>query len=294
MLRLTAPAKINLHLYITAIRDDGMHELDTSFAFTEACDILSVEASDQIQVSCSKAHLGGEKNLVHKVLQAFRAKYGIGQGLKVHIEKLIPEQAGLGGGSSDAATALLAANRLWKIHASSEELIAFAAPYGADIPCFLFGKASMAHGIGEKLQPYPCKLPEKQLLLAWPGMGLSTAGVFRHFDQSVANGHRTLTSPEGVDTIRRDLSSLGENDLEGSACSLSPEVSQLLQHLRNHSDKAWMSGSGSTCVALFDNRHQASDMADALKQLGLATWTHVGGMHDFHPLQREYWDVAKR
>jgi len=285
MIQLSAPAKINLHLYITAIREDGMHELDTSFAFTEACDLLSFETSDHIQVTCSKAHLSGEKNLVHKILQAFKDHCGIEQGLKIHIEKNIPEQAGLGGGSSDAATALMAANSLWGVHASTEELIAFATPFGADIPCFLFGRASMALGVGEKLQDYPQKLPEKQLLLAWPGLGLSTAEVFAHFDQSVATGDHTLTSPRGVDTIRGDLGSLGENDLEDSACSLSPEVSQLLEFMRNHSEKAWMSGSGSTCVALFDDQHQASEMADVLKQQGLATWTHVGGMHTKHPLQ---------
>ncbi len=295
MIHLSAPAKINLHLHVTGIREDGMHELDTSFAFTEARDLLSFEAADSIQISCSKAHLSGKKNLVFKILQAFKDHCGVQQGLRVHIEKNIPEQAGLGGGSSDAATALIAANSLWESNLSTEQLIAFATPFGADIPCFLFGKASMALGIGEKLQDYPHNLPDKQLLLAWPGVGLSTAEVFRHFDQSVATGDHTLTSPGGVDTIRGDLRSLGENDLEGSACSLSPEVSKLLQQLRNHSEKAWMSGSGSTCVALFDENHQASEMADVLKQQGLATWTHVGGMHAKHPLQaQKYWDVAKR
>ena len=285
---LPAPAKINLHLYITAIREDGMHELDTSFVFTQACDTLSFEACNEIQVSCSKAHLGGEKNLVYKVLQAFREKYGIKQGLSVHIDKQIPEQAGLGGGSTDAATALIAANRIWNINASTASLITFAIPFGADIPCFLYGKASIAHGIGEKLQDYPTPLPVKTVLLAWPGMGLSTAKVFSHFDKSVESGHHTLTSPEAVDTIRRDLSSLGENDLEGSACSLSPEVSQLLQYLRNHSDKAWMSGSGSTCVALFEHQQQAEKMAETLIQQGLASWTHVGKLGNSHPLQAEH------
>ncbi|WP_072659035.1 4-(cytidine 5'-diphospho)-2-C-methyl-D-erythritol kinase [Mariprofundus micogutta] len=288
MIHLAAPAKINLHLYVTAIRPDGMHELDTSFAFTEASDLLSIERSELIQVGCSNEQLSGEKNLVFKILRAFKEQYAVEQGLSVFIEKNIPEQAGLGGGSSDAATALLAANKLWGIHASMDQLIAFATPFGADIPCFLFGQASIAHGIGEKLQEYPQKLPAKQLLLAWPGTGLSTAEVFHHFDQSVASGDHTLTSPKGVDTIRRDSGSLGENDLEGSACSLSPEVSQLLQHLRNHSEKAWMSGSGSTCVALFDDLRQANAMADTLKQLGLATWTHVGNIHSRHPLQAEH------
>ncbi|NWF37883.1 4-(cytidine 5'-diphospho)-2-C-methyl-D-erythritol kinase [Mariprofundus sp. NF] len=293
-LRLPAPAKINLHLFVTAIRKDGMHELDTSFAYTDICDELEIELCDELRVSCSNPDLSGEKNLVHKLLAAFRERYEIRQGLAVHIIKKIPAQAGLGGGSSDAATALLAANRLWHADIPLQELITFAAPFGADIPCFLFGKSSQAHGIGEKLYNYPHSLPEKALLLVWPDAGLSTAEVFRHFDHQVHSGDRTLTPSEGLDTIRRDSSSLGKNDLQGSACSLSLEVSQLLQALRKHSETVWMSGSGSTSVALFDDPEQASAVAEHLKMQNPAYWTFVGSMQQKHPLDEKYWDVAKR
>ncbi|NWF36297.1 4-(cytidine 5'-diphospho)-2-C-methyl-D-erythritol kinase [Mariprofundus sp. KV] len=293
-LRLPAPAKINLHLLVTAIREDGMHELDTSFAYTDICDELQIEPCDTLTVSCSTPELSGEKNLVYKLLDAFRKQYGISQGLAVHIVKNIPAQAGLGGGSSDAATALLAANRLWQLDIPTAELITFAAPFGADIPCFLYGKASCARGIGEKLNDYPDSLPEKALLLVWPGTGLSTAEVFQHFDHQINSGDRTLTPPEGLDTIRRDSSCLGKNDLEGSACSLSLEVSQLLQALRKHSDTVWMSGSGSTCIALFDHPEQARAVAAHLKMQNPANWTFVGTMQQQHQLDEKYWDVAKR
>ncbi len=277
MLTLTAPAKINLYLHITAIDKHGMHELDTAFAYTEACDLLSFETHDQLQVSCSKAHLSGKKNLVHQLLQAFRDKHGITQGLKVHIDKHIPEQAGLGGGSSDAATALMAANKLWHLNASTEKLIEFATPFGADIGCFLYGKASLATGIGATLKAYPHTLPSQFLLLARPDSGLSTADVFRHFDS-------TLTTPFRLDTMRRDSPSIGENDLEASACKLNPTVAQLLVELRKKSDRAWMSGSGSTCVALFDTHQQALKMSEALQTEGLASWTHIGNIRDIHPM----------
>ena len=278
-LTLPAPAKINLFLKVGGILADGRHELDTAFAFTEACDQLSFEPCGHLNVSCSRPHLDGENNLVQRLLAAFREIHGIKQGLAVHIDKQLPEQAGLGGGSSDAATALLAANHLWGVHAPVEALISFAAPFGADIPCFLYGRASLAGGIGEKLSDYPEPLPDETVLLAWPGIGLSTAEVFRRFDAQAGS----LTLPEGVDTIRRGLPSLGENDLEASASSLSPAVEKLLVALRRQADAAWMSGSGSACLGLFEERAAAEKVAEALKCQGLATWTHAGKMVAVHP-----------
>jgi len=278
VLTLPAPAKINLYLHITAIHHNGMHELDTAFAFTEACDLLSFEANKNIQVSCSEQDLNGEKNLVHQVLQAFKTQHNIAQGLCVHIDKHIPAQAGLGGGSSDAATAIMAANKIWGIHANINDLIDFSTPFGADIPCFLYGKASLARGIGATLLDYPHALPSQTLLLARPSSGLSTADVFDHFDS-------TLTAPDTLDTMRRDSPSIGENDLEASACMLNPDIAHLLNYLRNHTDKAWMSGSGSTCVALFDTQQRAQHTSGVLQQKNLASWTHVGNICDIHPLR---------
>lgn len=278
-----APAKINLHLRISRVRSDGMHELDTAFAYADLCDQLSISMSEAINVTCSLSHLSGEKNLVHQILVAFRAKYGIDQGLHVHIDKQIPEQAGLGGGSSDAASALMAANQLWGIQANTADLIDFAAPFGADIPCFIYGHASLAYGIGEKMQDYPQALPSGVLLLARPATGLSTAEVFRHFDRS-HHLDRTLTVPEALDTIRRDSPQLAENDLEASACELNPDVARLLHHLRSHSDRVWMSGSGSACIALFEHQVRANEVAELLKQQQVANWSHVGRIHRLHPM----------
>jgi len=281
-----APAKINLHLRITRIRADGMHELDTAFAYTDLCDQLSISVADAVEVSCSQPHLNGEKNLVHQILAAFRARHGITQGVRVHIDKHIPEQAGLGGGSSDAATALMAANKLWHIHASTDALIDFATPFGADIPCFIYGRASLARGVGEKMQDYPMKLPSGALLLARPEAGLSTREVFCHFD-TVHGFDRTLTTPETLDTIRRDSPQLADNDLEASACSLNPGLASLLLCLRSHSDQVWMSGSGSACIALFEHSHRANAVAALLKQQGLADWSYTGRIMRAHPIQEQ-------
>lgn len=280
---LPAPAKINLHLHINGRRSDGMHELDTGFAFTQAYDELHFTDSDTLQVTCSLPHLSGEKNLVFQLLKAFKTKHHIEQGLAIHINKKLPEQSGLGGGSSDAATALLAANHIWSTNISIEEMIEFAAPFGADIPCFLYGRASLARGIGEKLVDNPAPLPEQILLLAWPGSGLSTADVFRHFDSA----DHALTPSGGVDTMRRDSACLGSNDLEASACRLSPDVRRLLDCMRQQTKFAWMSGSGSACAALFDDEKQANAMAEKLKHQNLATWVHIGKIIAIHPVQKK-------
>lgn len=289
-----APAKINLHLHVGGMLPDGRHALDTSFAFVDIADHLHMATASSIEVSCSRPHLSGPANLVHRVLAALAADYGIATGMRVHIDKNLPEQGGLGGGSSDAATALWVANHLWGLNLPTDELIRFAAPLGADIPCFLFGEASLARGIGEELAPYPEPLPDATVVLAHPGEGLSTAEVFRRFD--------ALHNPQVTDTIaarsERAIAiggnAIGENDLEPVAIGMSPALSRLLAAMRQAASPAWMSGSGSTCVALVDDVETGRGLADSLRRRGLATWTHVGRVQRFHPLRDEVWGVAKR
>lgn len=284
-----APAKINLHLHVEGILPDGRHALDTSFAYVDIADTLRIRPSSRLEVSCSRPHLDGPANLVHRVLAALASESGVRTGLKVHIDKHLPEQGGLGGGSSDAATALWVANRFWDLDLNTATLIRLAAPLGADIPCFLFGEASLAAGVGEQLSPYPLPLPDGTVVLAHPGEGLSTAEVFRRFD--------ALHKPPLADTIAARSGravALGDNDLEAVAMDMSPRLFRLLAAMRRQAPKAWMSGSGSSCVALVEGPEQGRALADALVSRGLAAWTHVGGMLRVHPLRTTDWGVAKR
>ncbi len=289
-MKFSAPAKINLHLKVTATLPNGYHELDTSFAYVDIADELIISPADKLSVTCSKPHLNGERNLVYRVLDAFRKQHGLSSGLSIHINKHLPDQAGLGGGSSDAATALMVANSHWGVKCSKEKLIEFAAPFGADIPCFLFERASLARGIGEKLSDYPETLPRGSLLLAYPGVGLSTQEVFNCYDQQ-AGAAVALTHNDAVDTIlaRSEAApgkpAIGDNDLEACASALSTEVDELLKQMRRVSDRVWMSGSGSTCVALFEGRQEAETAASMLLDRELATWTHVGRLLKKHPLE---------
>ncbi len=293
-LKLPAPAKINLHLKVTGTLPDGYHTLDTSFVYIDAYDELSIKPFDTLHVTCSNPTLQGENNLVYRLLKAFREQHEIRSGLSIHVEKRLPEQAGLGGGSSDAATALLAANRLWGIHAGTAELIDFSAPFGADIPCFLFGQASLATGIGEQLIPLPGNLPTDTILLAHPGIGLSTPEVFKTYD--AMHGQDALTRQPRADTIRApDGGSrnaqvpIGENDLEPVACRMSEKLDVLLQAMRKTSLQAWMSGSGTACVARLASEANAAKLAENLRSQKLASWIHIGQLMPRHPLA-DMWD----
>ncbi|MDQ6990548.1 MAG: 4-(cytidine 5'-diphospho)-2-C-methyl-D-erythritol kinase [Mariprofundaceae bacterium] len=281
--RLLAPAKINLHLHVTEMLDDGRHALDTSFVYVDVYDVLTLRLSKEITVECNIDALSGHKNLVFQVLFALQKKYQVNQGLHVKIEKNLPHEAGLGGGSSDAASALLAANVLWDLHLTTEALIAFATPFGADIPCFLFGQASLAKGVGEDLSVYPESLPNGYICLAKPKKGLSTRDVFHQFDRSQ---DFLLTKQKPGDKVRpasRAYTPIGSNDLEGSAATLLPMISSVLSNMRLSSKQAWMSGSGSTCIGLCSSKLEATQLADHLQHEGLVSWTHVGQLLKTHP-----------
>ena len=290
-----APAKINLHLHITAILTDGRHALDTSFAFVDSADVLHIKEAETLSVRCSDTTLSGEKNLVFQVLKALQDKHQIQQGLDVYIDKQLPSKAGLGGGSSDAATALMVANLMWDLGYDTQQLIDFSASFGADIPCFVFGQASLAQGIGEQLCPYPESFPEQYICLAKPHSGLSTKEVFQQFDSMLKtqkpaplNIHQQspLTPSTSVDKMRAASQGkvpIGDNVLEKSAITLLPEIGFLLHDMQQQASLAWMSGSGSTCVALCSSFQDAELLANHLQQSGRTSWTHAGKLLHKHP-----------
>ncbi len=282
---LPAPAKVNLHLWVTGILDDGRHTLDTSFAYVALYDSVHVQPATTLRVRCSIPALNGANNLVYQVLDALRKQYHITDGLDVYIEKRIPAEAGLGGGSSDAATAIMAACRLWQIDATMAELIDFATPWGADIPCFLFGQTSRATGVGECLQVWHQTLPEGLVCLARPGGGLSTKAVFEDFDQD-----KVLTQGMSLASLRAASQQglpIGENMLQASAARLLPALSVLLTSMRHHASQVWMSGSGSTCIALCGNQQAAQTLLNDVTAHALADWTWCTRWLQSHPLR--YW-----
>lgn len=177
---LPAPAKLNLFLHITGRRENGYHDLQTVFQFLDLHDVLSFTRTDNpnIELLCSAPELANDDNLVVRAARLLQQHSSVTQGARIVLEKHLPYGGGLGGGSSDAATTLLALNHLWQVHLSIEILMQLGAQLGADVPIFIFGHAAFAEGIGEKLTAIDP--PQPWYLVVDPGVHISTAKLFNH------------------------------------------------------------------------------------------------------------------
>ncbi|ABM02754.1 4-diphosphocytidyl-2-C-methyl-D-erythritol kinase [Psychromonas ingrahamii 37] len=178
-IRWPAPAKLNLFLYITGQREDGYHELQTLFQFIDLCDYLTItpNLSGKITLTPNIEGLALENNLIYKAAMILKTHTAANNGAHITLEKNLPMGGGLGGGSSDAATTLVALNHQWNINLTKDKLAEIGVLLGADVPVFIFGKAAIAEGIGEKLTPaYPA---ERSYLIAVPDCHISTAAVFQ-------------------------------------------------------------------------------------------------------------------
>lgn len=244
MLTLPAPAKLNLMLHIVGQRPDGYHNLQTLFQILDFGDTLSLENQPglDITLNCSTAELTTPDNLVIKAARALQASSNTDQGARLYLDKRLPLGGGVGGGSSDCATALLGLNRLWSLNFSLNQLTQIGRSLGADVPLFVRGQSAWAEGIGDRLTPV--NLPEHWFVVVHPGIHVSTAELFRH---------PQLTRHTPVSTIRSALGGAGRNDFEHVARALYPEIDhafgQLAQFRTAHSGPVRLSGSGA-CIFL--------------------------------------------
>lgn len=235
----SAPAKINLFLHVVGRRPDGYHLLQTVFQFLDLADSLTIESrrDGQIRRVGDIAGVTPDADLIVRAGQLLRRESGTSLGADIGVTKRIPIGSGLGGGSSDAATTLIALNEVWNLRWPRERLAELALQLGADVPVFVAGHAAFAEGIGEKLTLF--ELPEMPILLLWPRVHAATATVFQHLK---------LTGSTPPITIR-DFRAPGlRNDLEEAACALYPQIGKALTWLRKFGP-ARMTGSGS-CVFL--------------------------------------------
>lgn len=173
-----APAKLNLFLHVTAKRDDGYHALETVFQFIDLYDYVTISVNDTGAIYSEQPMIGVEDNdnLAIKAAKLLQAKAGCSYGAVIAIDKNIPMGAGMGGGSSNAATVLIALNKLWQLHYSREELMAIGRELGADVPIFIYGQNAFAKGIGDELSAID--LPIDNYLIAVPDVHCSTAKIF--------------------------------------------------------------------------------------------------------------------
>jgi 4-diphosphocytidyl-2-C-methyl-D-erythritol kinase len=277
MIREQAPAKVNLSLHITGVREDGYHLMHmVNYAVPALSDTLYFEPAPELIFACADPGVpAGKDNLVYRTMALLKKTCGVACGAKVTLEKHIPMQAGLAGGSADAAAVIRGLNRLWQLDLPEARQIELAAAVGADVPYCLVSRPAVVTGIGEKIEVLG-DFPDFALLGVKPRANISTPEAFRRMDQIQA------PRPYDDSALRRALS---QKDLEGlSRCCRNdfekvvykayPEVKHIGEKLCGAG--AWMarmSGSGSTVIGYFKTLEQAEKAAAAFKSPGNIVFT---------------------
>jgi len=254
-----APAKLNLFLHVVGRRADGYHLLQTLFRFIDLNDTLHFAVRNDGEVRRINALEGvpPEQDLCVRAAKLLQQETGCRLGADIELEKRIPMGGGLGGGSSDAATTLLALNRLWSLGLSRERLMQLGLSLGADVPVFVFGDNAFAEGVGERLQPYP--LPEAWYVVLCPPVHVPTAQIFTHPEltrNTISMTMRALPKGQDFRVGRNDGSLKLGNDLQAVACELYPEVATHLQWLARFAPSL-MTGSGACVFAEFVTEAEA-------------------------------------
>lgn len=244
-----SPAKLNLFLHVTGRRPDGYHSLQTVFQLLNWGDDMRFEgrAEPGVTLSGDTNDIAPEQNLILKAAEV------LGQperGALIHIHKRIPRGGGLGGGSSNAATTLLALNRLWELGLELDALQRLAAPLGADVPVFVMGQSAWAEGVGEVLSALA--LPKRWFVIAQPDCTVSTAEIF---------ADPALTRHSAPITVQGFFSGAGHNDLQDVVFPHYPEVQQAWEWLHQQSPTAKMTGSGACVFAALETEESARQVA---------------------------------
>ena len=238
-----APAKLNLFLHITGRRPDGYHLLQSVFMLVDWYDTLHFEVRPNGQISREDLSTPlPADDLITRAARLLQQASGTSLGAHIAIDKSIPAQAGMGGGSSDAATCLLALNRLWDLKFSVGQLAQLGLQLGADVPFFLRGHNAWVEGIGEVITPID--LPPARFAVLKPAQGLETSGIFK--SAALKRDSSTAT----ISDFAAQPFAFGRNDLQAVAQGLCPEVSQALEWLEYQGLQARMTGSGSAVFAL--------------------------------------------
>ena len=267
-----APGKLNLFLHVVGRRDDGYHELQTVFRLIDQADRVGVAPRKDERIVFDGPF--GEQNLCVRAANCLKWETRTARGCDLALEKTLPIGGGLGGGSSDAATVLMALNRAWSLRLSRERLMQIALRLGADVPFFIYGRNALGEGIGERLQPLD--LPAAWYLVLTPQVSVSTKETF---ESALTHRSKRLKIPPF-------FPGQGSNDLEAAVVARYPEVAASLAWLRKHRPQARMTGSGACVFAEFETEAEARALHTTALQSDLP-----GGMQGFvargleqHPL----------
>ena len=264
-MKILSPAKINLFLQVTGKRPDGYHELFSLMCCVTLCDTIYLQfGTEKIEIESSHPQIPlDDTNLAHKAAAVFLKTLGAGEGVKITIEKSIPLSAGLGGGSSNAASVLIGLNHHYNFPFSHDRLMSLGLSLGADVPFLLFQKPALASGIGEKLETYPEPLPYSVIIVD-PGFGVSTAEVFQNLNLRLTKCKKKITKPS-LKKTGYNVSLHLCNDLEAVTVSKYPEINLVKEKLLKHGALgALMSGSGPTVFGLFSDPEKAGKAMQAI------------------------------
>jgi len=285
-LQKKSPCKVNLLLNILGKRPDGFHELETVMHPLNLFDEIRFErGGDGIQLTCNEPALPVDsKNLVYRAAEAFFKLHNVRAGIRLHLEKKIPLEAGLGGGSGNAATTLLGMNEIFGSPLPGPALFALAAALGSDVPFFLQNQPALATGRGEKIRPldhFPA-LRGKAFLLIHPGFGISTPWAYQNLARfpEALNGRPDRAQKLVAKLQAGDLRAASAefyNSLEAPALEKYPVLALFQEFLRaNGALAALMSGSGSTTFAIVDNVDAAESLVEKFKsKFGQNCWTAI-------------------
>ena len=267
---IPAPAKLNLFLHITGRRDDGYHLLQSAFMLIDWCDTLHFEIrSDGIISREDLSWALPADDLCTRAAKALQDVTSCSLGVHIGIVKSVPAQAGMGGGSSDAASTLLALNRLWDLQLPLEKLMAIGLKLGADVPFFLSGRHGWVEGIGERITPI--ELPSARFVVVKPDAGLDTKLIFS--DPELKRD----SQPAIISGFAANTLTFGRNDLQAVAQKLCPGVNQALAWLATQGLSGRMTGSGS---AVFAHLLHAVDLQSAPDAMQIKVCSSL----DVHPL----------
>ena len=278
MIRVEAPAKLNLYLHVTGRREDGYHELDSLVTFAALADRLEIAPAEALHLSVSGPFASGldaGDNLAARAAAALAERLGRPAGVRIALEKRIPVAAGLGGGSADAGAVLRGLARLWRLDAGhAGALRETALALGADVPVCLDSGAAYMAGIGEALSAPP-RLPPCAALLVNPGVPVPTGPVFAARRGPFSERARFEESPADAPALAALLAAR-RNDLEQPALAQVPAIGRVLRRLAAAPGclLARMSGSGGTCFGLFEDEARAARAAAAIARDHPAWWLH--------------------
>ncbi|NIP39162.1 MAG: 4-(cytidine 5'-diphospho)-2-C-methyl-D-erythritol kinase [Candidatus Dadabacteria bacterium] len=282
---LFCPAKINLTLEILGTRPDGYHLLRSIMQPVDLFDELTVSAQSGQGIELASEGLklpDIKENLVYKSAELYLKETGISARLRLKLKKKIPIQAGLGGGSSNAAAALIGLNRIYNA-LSTDRLIELASGIGADVPFFIHCRTALIEGVGEKITVLN-DFPLLNYLIVKPSFGLSTADVYSKWDELNSNSSNPLDINKVMKMYQKGEIII-KNELEHAAISLNPGISKLIELLKQLGcDNVLMSGSGTAVFAIFPSQNGAKDVYDYLNDSGNLSVFIAKGISGWHRL----------